>query len=236
VVNPNHWLQADGTLPEDPRLRSRTLRVAQCIEYGGPLPRGHTRETLIPCRRRPANQACPGLLWVLKQSDDAIHAFCRVCEADEFLIYEWEETLWADGPMESIDVDAIAREHGESPREPRSGDREVALERVLEIVGITLGTDQVRQIIERSENPSSALKAILADAREPPSSSAVERLIPVIMDMWNTLPRPDLGGLSPEAVHMGAAKTPAPRPGRNDPCPCGSGAKYKKCCLPSRLH
>jgi hypothetical protein len=23
----------------------------------------------------------------------------------------------------------------------------------------------------------------------------------------------------------------APKVGRNDPCPCGSGAKYKKCCL-----
>jgi uncharacterized protein len=23
----------------------------------------------------------------------------------------------------------------------------------------------------------------------------------------------------------------SPRPGRNDPCPCGSGRKYKKCCL-----
>ena len=22
------------------------------------------------------------------------------------------------------------------------------------------------------------------------------------------------------------------KPGRNDPCPCGSGNKYKKCCLP----
>jgi hypothetical protein len=25
---------------------------------------------------------------------------------------------------------------------------------------------------------------------------------------------------------------PAPKPGRNDPCHCGSGNKYKKCCLP----
>ncbi len=25
---------------------------------------------------------------------------------------------------------------------------------------------------------------------------------------------------------------PLDRPGRNDPCPCGSGKKYKKCCLP----
>lgn len=23
-----------------------------------------------------------------------------------------------------------------------------------------------------------------------------------------------------------------PKIGRNDPCPCGSGKKYKKCCLP----
>ncbi|MER3403670.1 MAG: hypothetical protein C4337_10430 [Armatimonadota bacterium] len=24
----------------------------------------------------------------------------------------------------------------------------------------------------------------------------------------------------------------AGKPGRNDPCPCGSGKKYKKCCYP----
>ncbi|HPX51628.1 MAG TPA: SEC-C metal-binding domain-containing protein [Deltaproteobacteria bacterium] len=23
---------------------------------------------------------------------------------------------------------------------------------------------------------------------------------------------------------------PEEKPGRNDPCPCGSGIKYKKCC------
>jgi SEC-C motif-containing protein len=26
-------------------------------------------------------------------------------------------------------------------------------------------------------------------------------------------------------------KTATPKPGRNDPCPCGSGKKYKHCCL-----
>jgi preprotein translocase subunit SecA len=29
----------------------------------------------------------------------------------------------------------------------------------------------------------------------------------------------------PEPVHTDA------EPGRNDPCPCGSGKKYKQCCL-----
>ena len=35
------------------------------------------------------------------------------------------------------------------------------------------------------------------------------------------------------AVRTGPApfKSAAPKPGRNDPCPCGSGKKYKHCCL-----
>ncbi|MCK4557625.1 MAG: SEC-C domain-containing protein, partial [Candidatus Aminicenantes bacterium] len=28
-----------------------------------------------------------------------------------------------------------------------------------------------------------------------------------------------------------ASARTSPKPGRNDPCPCGSGLKYKKCCL-----
>ena len=31
------------------------------------------------------------------------------------------------------------------------------------------------------------------------------------------------------AVHTG------PKVGRNDPCPCGSGKKYKKCCLNKKV-
>jgi hypothetical protein len=29
----------------------------------------------------------------------------------------------------------------------------------------------------------------------------------------------------------GASRSSSDRPGRNDPCPCGSGRKYKRCCL-----
>jgi uncharacterized protein len=35
--------------------------------------------------------------------------------------------------------------------------------------------------------------------------------------------------LSPPAPKPGATATAAV--GRNDPCPCGSGKKFKKCCL-----
>ena len=27
-----------------------------------------------------------------------------------------------------------------------------------------------------------------------------------------------------------------PRPGRNDPCPCGSGKKFKQCCASKKDH
>ena len=37
--------------------------------------------------------------------------------------------------------------------------------------------------------------------------------------------------LTEEATVMPTAKRAAPKVGRNDACPCGSGKKYKKCCL-----
>jgi len=62
TVNPWHWLKENGSLPEEPRLRKQALLVAQCIEYGGPLPRGHARETLIACRRKLNKKPCPCVL------------------------------------------------------------------------------------------------------------------------------------------------------------------------------
>ena len=37
--------------------------------------------------------------------------------------------------------------------------------------------------------------------------------------------------LAYEASKVGTVKRTKPKIGRNDPCPCGSGKKYKKCCL-----
>lgn len=34
-----------------------------------------------------------------------------------------------------------------------------------------------------------------------------------------------------EMVRAEDVRRPAPQTGRNDPCPCGSGRKYKRCCL-----
>ena len=45
--------------------------------------------------------------------------------------------------------------------------------------------------------------------------------------------RQDGAWIYTRALREGPApyKATAPKPGRNDPCPCGSGKKYKQCCL-----
>ncbi len=59
--------------------------------------------------------------------------------------------------------------------------------------------------------------------------SCEEGLADAIVDVreyWKALRHP------PKTV-----RRPTPKTGRNDPCPCGSGRKYKHCCgAPTRLH
>jgi preprotein translocase subunit SecA len=45
-------------------------------------------------------------------------------------------------------------------------------------------------------------------------------------DAWDAL---DV--VEPPPGVTGTIRRDAPKVGRNDPCPCGSGKKYKKCCL-----
>ena len=103
VVDPSHWLDADGSLPTgNPQLRRQMLRVARLIEYGGPLKRGESRETLIDCARRPNRKPCPGLLWVLKTEEDAIVAVCSGCGVNEAMVHNWQGTPWAEGVMAPV--------------------------------------------------------------------------------------------------------------------------------------
>lgn len=39
-----------------------------------------------------------------------------------------------------------------------------------------------------------------------------------------------LDGIASQHLQKAMARRP-PKVGRNDPCPCGSGKKFKKCCL-----
>ena len=105
VVDPWHWLDKDGYfLVENPVLYRRMVRIARFIEYGGPLKKNETRETLIECSKRPKKKPCLGLMWVVKTPDDGILAHCIVCRSEEVFIHNWQETEWADGMMEPVPV------------------------------------------------------------------------------------------------------------------------------------
>mgnify|MGYP000877185889 CR=1 FL=1 len=223
VVNPAHWLDEHGAIPHEPvELRNRALRVAQCIEYGGSLKRGHARETLIPCKRRPNRASCPGLMWVLKQSDDAILAFCMTCKCDEYLIYAWEETQWAEGPMEAVSVAEMAGVDV-TPKPPGPESRDEQLARALTLIGSPLAPAEVRRMITAARVPSEFMHAVLGSCTIGPDLSSVERCIPVLINVWN-----EVQGQSPPRPPAPARKA---KIGPNERCPCGSGKKYKRCCM-----
>lgn len=45
---------------------------------------------------------------------------------------------------------------------------------------------------------------------------------------------PSIGGIDPAMHEAAPYKTSHIKVGRNDPCPCGSGKKYKKCCAANK--
>jgi hypothetical protein len=102
VVNINDWLVGDDLPAGPPRLRRNALRVVRFIEYGGPLQQLHGCETLIECKHRPGGVSCSGWMWVVKQNDNRIQVHCPTWHEVEAVISGWEETLWADGPMEPV--------------------------------------------------------------------------------------------------------------------------------------
>lgn len=108
-IDIRHWLTDSGN--PHPNVRRPALRVARLIEYGGLLEPGQMRETLIECSRRPGRKPCEGLLWVVKTDDGHIEAFCQVCKQERIYISGWEDTEWADGPMEPVDPDELPLEH-----------------------------------------------------------------------------------------------------------------------------
>lgn len=66
----------------------------------------------------------------------------------------------------------------------------------------------------------------------------MNKMLGLLFALINDLPRWDNNGWPPTALHAAASNKPVFRNpdgsymkvGRNDPCPCGSGKKYKKCC------
>lgn len=226
VVDATHWLP-DGDLPYDGpnELFRNALRMAQCIEYGGPLPQKHIVPTMIACRRRPERTACRGTMMVLKTERDELYVMCPVCKSEEFLITNWQGTPWAEGPPHPIPIET-------DPFAAIDDDDEGAEETQTSLIAAdgTLDIEVLRARIAIADSPNAVIEQVLAAAR-PANQSAAEDLVSAVVSLWNSTPRPELGGRSPADVYE-ADRRPATsdKVGRNQPCPCGSGLKYKRCC------
>jgi hypothetical protein len=122
VVNPWHWLTKDGSIPEEhPEIRRNLLRVARVIELGAEVPRGHFRDTLIECRRRPGRKACTGLLDVAKLEYDTLLAYCPQCGQEEMWVHAWQGTEWAEGLAPPLPLPSRLRLDGGSGGTGRAG-------------------------------------------------------------------------------------------------------------------
>ncbi|MCC7265596.1 MAG: SEC-C domain-containing protein [Candidatus Latescibacteria bacterium] len=114
----------------------------------------------------------------------------------------------------------------------------------LENLALPPGVD-ARQFKELMSSPQGAMLADFGtfcqeqgvdQGGDPKKMSGV---LQELHEVWLQTPRPALEGKKPAEVLDGGRLFPtrvetfkreAPKVGRNDPCPCGSGKKFKKCC------
>ena len=85
-----------------------------------------------------------------------------------------------------------------------------------------------------------ALQTVLEELILPPPPDVIETALEFIIEKPDADPLGFLPEQTDRVLHVsGTLRRAAAKVGRNDPCPCGSGKKYKKCCFEKdqeRLH
>lgn len=85
-----------------------------------------------------------------------------------------------------------------------------------------------------------ALQTVLEELLSPPPPEVIESALEYLIKRPDTDPLGFLPEQADRVLHAsGTLRRAAAKVGRNDPCPCGSGKKYKKCCFEKdqeRLH
>jgi len=77
-----------------------------------------------------------------------------------------------------------------------------------------------------------ALQTVLGELISPPPPEVIETAIQVIIEKPAADPLDFLPEQTDRVLYAsGTLRRAAAKVGRNDPCPCGSGKKYKKCCF-----
>lgn len=172
------------------------------------------------------------------------------------LLADGEEVDWIVDQVLPAAAEADRREMGQVLAEiaeavapaPAAGDEEPAAVEELDLAqlqqALPAGVD-VQQVEDMLRSPQGALLADFSafcqergfegEQSEAETNDAIREL----HEEWLQTPRPALEGERPAAVLEGGRLFPgkvetfrrqAPKVGRNDPCPCGSGKKFKRCC------
>ena len=117
-------------------------------------------------------------------------------------------------------LEPIRRIIVEDRYDPETEDLELLLLTVGKMVGYTPPEAEAWRL-----NPSRE-KRLRARAEKYPALEALVKALSAFSD-----PDQALSPLPPPGAYAGEIRREAPKVGRNDACPCGSGKKYKKCCL-----
>ena len=172
------------------------------------------------------------------------------------LLTDGEEVDWIVDQVLPAAAEADRREMGQVLAEiadavaptPAAGDEEPAAVEELDLAqlqqALPAGVD-VQQVEDMLRSPQGALLADFSafcqergfegEQSEVETNDAIREL----HEEWLQTPRPALEGERPAAVLEGGRLFPGkvetfrrqtPKVGRNDPCPCGSGKKFKRCC------
>lgn len=185
-------------------------------------------------------------------------ALCQAKGAEKFsaeeiveLLTDGEEVDWIVDQVLPAAAEADRREMGQVLAEiadavapaPAAGAEEPA-EVDLFLQALPAGVD-VQQVEDLLRSPQGALLAdfsAFCQERGFEDEGAEAAMSEAVMELhgeWLQTPRPALEGEKPAAVLEGGRLFPskvepfrrqAPKVGRNDPCPCGSGKKFKRCC------
>jgi len=154
-----------------------------------------------------------GIIWILQYDADALDPLLdsRVCEGDPHEYVDGE--MWAYGFMQGI---ALCRQEWQPLFDDPAARDALRPIRLLATDELTEAEEALTRWPAQREDLSLQLAASVA----------------AIYRFW--LPRREEQHAS---LLASTFRREGPKPGRNDPCPCGSGKKFKKCCgAASTLH
>jgi len=100
---------------------------------------------------------------------------------------------------------------------------------------VTYAVEEVYDRLQEGQSIREVLEFLVEEDLIADTLQSYNAIIPLIRDLYNNMRLWRNNGFTPHELHQAdggdrVLPSPAHKPGRNDPCPCGSGKKYKRCC------